>query len=158
MLDDSQLNVQIGALIEDFDFETITKIVRPATVARSWIRYQQSTDLERSKSVYWWSYWLMKEIPDRSDGSLFMKTLKILVDIAPDNQLADLAAAHFEDMLVGESEEIISWFERRALESPRFRLAMRSMWLTSMSPQVAERIEVARQEPYGAGRSGTPDI
>jgi hypothetical protein len=57
--------------------------------------------------------------------------------------LSVLAAGLLEDLLVGNGRAIVAEVEAEAHDNSRFRDVLRGAWITSVDPDVAERLASA---------------
>ena len=124
--------------------EIIAGYIRYSNRLRSDVNDSEEPDDDPDETAYDMLHRLLRSGPCPEAWSLIVQLLKAV----PDADLATVAAGPLEDVVRWRGTEIIKPLETEAAADPRFRWALRQIWLpTGEQPQdVLDRIDMARQD------------
>ncbi|MBI5088668.1 MAG: hypothetical protein HZB15_07360 [Actinobacteria bacterium] len=131
---------------DDSPISEIIDALGAATISRAWHNYERTKE-DRS----WWAIDVLHDLTvhDHDEG-LHRELLLQLVSDADDETMWTLAAGPVEDFLQPEAanrdliESRVSWIEEQARRDPKLRHVLTGVWVTSLRPDVAARVDAAR--------------
>jgi len=138
------------ALVDEERIDELLKLVSVDGIAAAWCRASSSADEEGGlddDNPDWWSIqlWMSSSWWRRRD--LVREGLLALLERADDpDVLAHVAAGPLETF-IDDSEDDLAWLEEQAECSPRFREALKRVWIWDHPPEVFDRVERAAGGP-----------
>jgi hypothetical protein len=142
--DDVPVDVDNGAemlarAVDSDDVATVLEMQSPAEIAEAWWRSNRSGRLGEADDADWWAVvfvfgcWRWPDVAE----PVILNLVRLARDEA---ELAFVGAGPIEDYIVAE-ERRVSWLERNATESERFKDALRNVYSHSIEEQwVVDRL------------------
>ncbi len=134
-----------GSLEEVFALVTLEEI------AEAWCRYQLRPHPHGAEDddPDWWAVQLVMDADFWSGEARIRSVITLLVERADgDEVLGVVGAGPLEDFVKRYNDDRLAWIERSAAESPRFRQALRNVWIwRAAPPDVFARVERAAGAP-----------
>ncbi|MBU8977222.1 hypothetical protein JI752_013800 [Lysobacter sp. MMG2] len=106
-------------------------------------------DVLTPDSPLWWVF-ERSLLPLRPEAAeeIWTFVLAVLVRSPPQKVLGTLAAGPLEDLIAYEGDRFIERIEQHARHDPAFRHLLGGVWQNQASPEIWERVEVARGIPW----------
>jgi hypothetical protein len=117
-----------------------------AEIAPLWVEINARSDLDKEKDGNWSELFDFQSELVRNDPLKALDLVKAIVAIEDNpHVLGLLAAGMLEDLIPAEDGPVVNEVVAEADRNPRFRRLLGGVWFSGMSPEVAEKLEKARE-------------
>jgi len=136
-------------LLTGFRVDELLPLVTLEEIADAWCRYQTRPHITgvEDEDPDWWAVELVMDSRFGAEEPRLRGILNLLIDRAPDDKVLSVVAAGPLEDFITTDEDRLRWIERRADESPRFREALRGVWVWELPPDTFARVERAAGAP-----------
>jgi hypothetical protein len=117
-----------------------------AELASRWVEINSRSDLDKEKDGDWAALFDFQWELTKDDPLRALDLVKAILEIEDDpNLLGLLAAGMLEDLIPAKDGPVVSAVVAEAERNPRFRHLLGGVWFSNVSPEVAGKLEKARE-------------